>query len=67
MSLGVNLPARSYTRDEFLVAVRMEGVRRLKVELEGDRTKRELRESKEQKQKELDEIANEIKSLVGLD
>lgn len=66
LGFGVNLPVRSYTQDEFLAAVRMEGEHRLMVELEGDRTKRELRESKEQKQKELDKIAWEIKALIGL-
>lgn len=67
LSFGVNLPVRSYTRDEFLAAVSREGEHRLKVMLEENRTKRALRESKEQKYKELDKIAGEINSLIGLD
>lgn len=66
LSIGVNLPVRSYTRDEFLAAVSREGEHRLKVMLEENRTKRGLRESKEQKQKELDKIASEIIALIGL-
>ncbi|MBA7644489.1 hypothetical protein ES703_52233 [subsurface metagenome] len=67
LSVGISLPVKSYTQDEFLAAVRREGEHRLNVIQEDNRTKRELRESKEQKQKELDKIACEIKSLVGLD
>lgn len=65
LGFGVTLPVRIYTRDEFLAAVRMEGEHRLMVELKGGRTKRELMESKEQKQKELDKIALGIKALIG--
>ncbi len=62
-SFGVNLPVRSYTRDEFLTAVRREGEHRLKVML----GERELRKSKDQKLKELDKIAGELIVLIGLE
>jgi len=64
LGFGVNIPVRSYTRDEFLAAVRMEGEHRLMVILEGYRTKREPRELKQQ---ELNQKVEEIKALIGLD
>lgn len=66
-AFGVNLPVRSYTKDEFLAAVQRECEYRLIVAMEEDCNKRELRERKKERQEALDRRAEEIGALIGME
>jgi len=65
LSFAIELPAREYKADEFLNLVKREGERALKESLDKHTQARINRQTREARQKELDELASQIaKSLV---
>ena len=64
---GVSLPVKIYTVAEFLEAVRLEGEKRLQIEIERDQFRREEQKLKGERQDTLNEKVEELKALIGLD
>ncbi|GAI67542.1 unnamed protein product [marine sediment metagenome] len=66
VSFPVSVPAKSYTRDEFLKAVKTEGDVQLRLNMKGDQARREARRRADEKQKELNSVVSDMAQRLCL-
>ncbi|MBA7698659.1 hypothetical protein ES703_107339 [subsurface metagenome] len=65
LGFGIELPIENYGKDQFLEAVRREGEKRLKGILKDDAAKREQQRQEKARQRDLDSLVSQIKSMIS--